>query len=502
MTGRLLLISFGVLLSCSAPAFAQLYGTNVFEFQYGNLPYEENTDLTTSYDQLNLFYDQGKISVYGRFEHFLTPFNDRNYFSLTQKRLQYEDDHFKLRVGNFYQTIGRGLLLRSYEIPGSVFEDSFYRTRYAFNRDQEGVSIGYKNDWVEATALRARPLFNPLPPNFKPDSARRPDLVEAIESNFYLTDDLSIGGAFMRSRSDGQDEYRELASLMYNYNLPFDLQLYGEYAFDTDMALFRFDEEDSYALYSGLNYFYESFGLSFEYKNYNQFRLGSGYNDPPSLIKEHTYPVLNRSTHVLSTANESGFQFEAFYNFEDGHSITANITTATNEVFRTNEYREYFLEGYYQASDFLSFKTFFDYATDERKGEEDRISVGLITDKSFNYEWNLALDLQFQTYYKTAFSQNVENYYASIAYSLVPDFTLSLVFEATDDLLLTDDPRTFDVEDKLRTWLGGNVRYKINQTHTLDVFAGKRRGGPACTSGICYEILDFEGVELRFTTRF
>lgn len=499
---RLLLISSFLILLKPSAILAQLYGTNTFEFQVGNLPYEENSDLSTSYDQLNLFYDQGNINVYGRFEHFLTPFNERNYFDLTQKRLQYEDDQFKIRVGNFYETIGRGLLLRSYEIPGSVYEDNFYRTRYALNRDLEGASIGFQNDWVEATALRSRPLFNPLPPNFKPDSARRPDLVEAIESNFYITDDLSIGGAFMRSISDGQNEYRELASLMYNYNLPFDLQIYGEYAFDTEASLFTFNQEDSYALYSGLNYFYNSFGISVEYKNYNQFRLGSGYNDPPSLIKEHTYPVLNRSTHVLSTANESGFQAEVFYNFEDGHSITANITTAKNDIAVTNYYREYFIEGYYQASDFLSLKAFFDFATDERKGEEDRISVGFITDKSFDYEWNLTLDLQFQTYRKTVFSQDVENYYASIAYSTFPALTISVIFEATDDLLLTDNPNTFDIEDEVRTWLGGNVRYKINQNHTLDVFAGKRRGGPACTSGICYEVLDFEGVEFRFTTRF
>jgi hypothetical protein len=499
---RILLISSFIFLLKDYPAFAQLYGTNTFEFQYGNLPYEENTDLTTSYDQLNLYYDQSNISVYGRFEYFQTPFNDRNYFALTQKRLQYEDDYFKVRIGNFYETIGRGLLLRSYDIPGSVYEDSFYRTRYAFNRDLEGVSIGYKNDWIEATALRSRPLFNPLPPNFKPDSARRPDLVDALESNFYITQDLSIGGAFMRSHSDGQNDYRELASLMYTYNLPFDVQLYGEYAFDTDATLFAFNREDSYALYSGLNYFYASFGLSAEYKNYNQFRMGSGYNDPPSLIKEHTYPVLNRSTHVLSTANESGFQFEAFYNFEDGHAITANITTAKNDLAITNEYREYFLEGYYQVNDFLSFKTFIDYATDERKGEEDRISVGLITDKSFNYEWNLSLDLQYQTYRQTVFNQDVENYFTSLSFSYLPSLTISLVFEATDDLLLTDNPNTFDIENNLRTWLGSNLRYKINRTHTLDIFAGKRRGGPACTSGICYEVLDFKGVELRFSTRF
>lgn len=498
-----LLILTGITFLFAADAFAQLYGTNKFEFQYGNLPYEENKDLTTSYNQLNLFYDQGKINVYGRFEHFLTPFNERNYFSLTQKRLQYQDDYFNVRVGNFYETIGRGLLLRSYEIPGSVYEDAANRTRYAFNRDLEGVSIGYENDWVEAMVLHSRPLLNTLPPNFKPDSARRPDLVEAVQSNFYLTNDISIGGAFMRSHTDGREGYREFGSLMYNANLPFDIQLYGEYAFETGISLFQFKNQDSYALYSGLNYFYESFGLSFEYKNYNRFRLGNGYNDPPSLIKEHTYPVLNRSIHVLETSNESGFQFEAFYNFEDGHSLVANITTARNKIFNTFNYREYFLEGYYQYNDFLSFKAFLDYAVDELEGEEDRISAGFITDKSFNYEWTLTVDLQYQTFTRSFDPNRSENYYATVSVNIIPDFVFSAVLEASSDPQLTDNPNTFPkIETAMRTWYGGNIRYKINQSHTLDVFAGQRRGGPACTSGICYEILDFEGIELLFSTRF
>ena len=122
-------------------AFGQLSGSNTFEFQYGNLPYKENRDLTTSYDQLNLYYDYNNFSLYGRVEHFLSPFRDRNYFDLTQKRAQYQDDRFNIRLGNFYETIGRGLLLRSYEIPGSVFENDFYRTRYAFNQDVEGISV-------------------------------------------------------------------------------------------------------------------------------------------------------------------------------------------------------------------------------------------------------------------------------------------------------------------------------------------------------------------------
>ncbi|SMO92564.1 DUF6029 family protein [Gracilimonas mengyeensis] len=502
MKWAVIAIVFGLIAWNSSSAWAQLYGTNLFEFQYGNLPFEGNTDLTTSYDRLNLFYDQENISVYGRFESFMTPYNDRNYFSMTQKRLQYQDESFNIRIGNFYETLGRGLLLRSYEIPGSVYEDDFYRTRYAFNRDQEGVAIGYSNDWAEVTALRARPLYNPLPPNFKPDSARRPDLIEAVESNFNLTDDLSFGGTFMRSHSDGESIYREFASLMYNYNTPFNLQLYGEYAFDTDFALFQFREEDSYALYSGLNYFYESFGVSVEYKNYHNFRLGAGYNDPPSLIKEHTYPVLNRSTHVLQTRDESGFQFEVFYTFEGGHSLTANYTRAVNDISQAYQFREYFLEGTYLLNDFLSFKSFLDYATDELQGEEHRVSGGLIVDKSFNYEWNLTVDLQFQQFDRSFNPDKIRNYYGSASVGFPPDLTISAVFEASNDLNLTDNPNTLEIEGDTRFWLGGNLRYKINRSHTLDLFGGKRRGGTACTSGICYEILDFEGVEMRFTTRF
>ncbi|GAB5410019.1 MAG: hypothetical protein BalsKO_23840 [Balneolaceae bacterium] len=491
--------------------FAQVYGSNTFEFQYGNLPFENNSDLTTSYNQLNLFYDADRLSFYGKVEQFLTPNNDRNYIELTQKRIQYQDDNYRIRVGNFYETIGRGLLLRSYDIPGSVYEDQFNRVRYGFFRDLEGISVdGRSGDWLEVKALRAKPLFNLEPPNVETDSVRRPDFVEAIQANVYLSNALSVGGAFMRSHPNIGNEYQEFGSLMFDANLLPNIQFFGEYAFRTDAAVLAFQKEDSYALYTGLNFYLHSFGGSLEYKNYNLFRLGQGYNDPPSLIKEHTYPVLNRSTHVLETSNETGFQAEVYYNFDDGHSLVANVTTARNEVFLEQNYLELFLEGYYEIDDYLSVKSFFDYANDDLKREEDRISVGLITDKSFDYVWGVVLDLQYQTFTREDFDpssssfvpNNSSNYYGSITFSYLPDFSAGLIFEASTDPEITDNPKTFDPETDTRTWLGANVSYKFNSSNRVDVFAGKRRGGPACTSGICYEILDFEGVEIRFSTRF
>ncbi|MEP1307238.1 MAG: DUF6029 family protein [Balneola sp.] len=485
-------------------AEAQLYGTNTFEFQYGNLPFEENTDLTTSYNQLNLYYDSGKFSLFGKAEQFLSPVEDRNYFELTQKRFQYQDDNFRIRLGNFYETIGSGLLLRSYDIPGSVFESDFYRTRYAFFRDLEGVAFDVNLDWAELKIIRSQPLQNDLPPNFEPDSVRRPDLVEAIQATFYPTENLSVGGAFMRVNTPNNSDYSQYASLMTNIQLPANFQLFGEYAIDTESDPFSFNEDQSYALYSGLNYYHGSFGASLEYKNYNDFRLGSsGFNDPPSLIKEHTYPILNRSTHVPNTSNEQGVQAELFYTFEGDHSLVANYAYTINEVARRNEYREYFIEGTYKFNDQLSLKSFLDYAVDEPKQQDNRISIGLITDKSFGESQNVIVDLQYQTYDESFQPEKIENYFASLSYSFNSSLNISAVFEASTEPGLTDNPNTFpEIETNTRTWLGFNSLYRINTSNSLALFVGKRRGGPACTSGICYEILDFEGAEVRITTRF
>lgn len=500
----LLASGFLVSLLIQSESRAQLYGTNTFEFQYGNLPFENDDDLTTSYNQLNLYYDSDNISLFGRVEQFLTPISDRNYFNLTQKRFQYQDDTFRIRIGNFYETLGSGLLLRSYEIPGSVYENEFSRTRYAFFRDLEGAAFDVNLDWVEVKALRSETLQNLLPPNFKPDSVRRPDLIEALQATFYPTESLSIGGALMRVNTPNNTNYSQYASLMTNLQLPANFQLFGEYAFSTEADLFSFNDEQSYALYSGLNYYQGSFGASLEYKNYNDFRLGSsGFNDPPSLIKEHTYPVLNRSTHVLNTSSEQGIQAELFYSFEDGHSLVANYAFTVNEVANRNEYKEYFIEGTYKVNDALSLKSFFDYAIDEPKLQDNRISVGLVTDKSFGSSQNIIIDLQYQTYDESFQPNKVENYFASISHSFNSDFNISAVLEATSESGLTDNPTTFPkIETDTRTWLGFNSLYRVNTSNSVSLFVGKRRGGPACTSGICYEILDFEGAEVRITTRF
>ncbi len=88
-------------------------------------------------------------------------------------------------------------------------------------------------------------------------------------------------------------------------------------------------------------------------------------------------------------------------------------------------------------------------------------------------------------------TDKVKNYAALISVSRVPDLSFGFVLEKSNDS--ADIPEDKDEEYRL----GGNLSYQYSQVHLISLFAGKRRGGNACTSGICYEILPFERVELR-----
>ena len=66
----------------------------------------------------------------------------------------------------------------------------------------------------------------------------------------------------------------------------------------------------------------------------------------------------------------------------------------------------------------------------------------------------------------------------------------------------SDDPVDLPGGKENSYWLGMNFSYQYSAAHLISLFYGKRRGGNACTSGICYEILPFEGLEVRLNSIF
>jgi hypothetical protein len=490
----LLVISMGNLL-------AQLSTSNLLEYQLGNLPYTEPKDLSTLYNQLNLSFRHRGFIVSGRGELFQAPSNDIDYIRFSQRTLRFRNRHIELAAGHFYEILGRGLLLRSYEIPGTVLEDLVYRTRYGFYRDLDGFSVRLNTKVIELKALRGRPLRNDFPPTQDKDQ-RRPDLVESGELNLVFLENWNFGGTYLKNKPQGESE--SYGSLFLSGNLPFNTSLYSEYAQELGNGNPNFDISDksTHAFYVSLSSVIGPLGISAEFKDYNNFLLN--FNDPPPLIREHAYVVLNRSTHVLIPVNESGWQTEFFYTFSQGHVFTINFTEAENSFSGNNFlFKEFFSELYYQYSLENSIKLFFDRSQEPFLLEYDRFAAGLYLEQLIKARWGVTLDLEFQNFRRELNPpQNVHNYVAALTISHSPRFSTGLVWERSTDPFLTDNPETSMVESDPRSWLGLILGYQLTVNHTVNLFYGERRGGPACSSGICYEVLDFEGLELRLNSYF
>ena len=397
----------------------------------------------------------------------------------------YKKKKWDIKLGNFYETLGRGILLRSFEFPGALLEDVGFRSRNYFHRDVLGASIKYKTKKATFQVLHVDALNNVLPPTFDRDERRTDNITAALASVKYIKGH-ELGLIAMRLDIPNQDPSQYL-SLHTKGSIIKGLDYYLEYARNT--------EESDYALYTGISGYTGNFSFSVEYKDYDNFSLGAGINEPPAAVKQQTYRVLNRSIHVSDPFNEKGYQIDLFYNFSNGTIINLNHSLARNDFSgNVTTFRQYFVEIQSSFSESVDYKAFIDFSQDSFKGENDRFSLGLYTDIGINENVRILPEVEYQTFERRGTS--VYNFNMAIGLNINSKISFAVLGEVTDDpFILQEDQST-------RVYLGNTIRYKPDFKNTFQLFFGERRGGPQCTAGVCYEILDFKGAEIRWITKF
>ncbi len=472
----------------SSASFAQFSGNNLVESQFGQLP-NDTSNITTLYARTVANYKHKDFKVSGTIEQFYSPREGSTYLSVSQFSLQYKKKPLDIKLGNFYETIGRGSLVRSFEIPGAVLEDLSFRSRHYFNRNILGLSAKYRHKNLTTKLVIGKPLNFVFPPTqgFK---IRRVDNIAALYTE-YNVKKQTIGVAGMRHSNSGNNGYYLMTTV--SGSVSPSISYYTEVAKNIgDFSIGDFSRNAPYVIYAGLNFSAGSFGMSIEYKKYNNFIIGSGINEPPALVKEHTYRVLNRSTHVLQPSNESGYQIELFYTFPNFSSLTFNNTLAVNNFGERTTFSESYVEYDFTANEIHDIKVFMDYANDPFKSQKNRISSGAYADWKISKSSGLTTDYEFQRFERLA--KTFQNHVMVLGYSFKSKVVGSIVAETSND--------SFIIETPSKVWLGINLKYQLAKSHNLQIFAGERRGGPACNAGVCYEVLNFKGLELRMTNRF
>lgn len=479
------LFIFICLLSWSAVS-GQFSGSNLMEAQYGKLPDEAADPFPSIYNRTILKYRLGKFRLSGTLEQYYTEIDDRTYLSPNQFSIQYKHKNWDIKLGTLYETLGRGFLLRSFEINGAIIEDQGFRSRTYFQRDILGASIKYKSKKWTIHAMRGEVLNNLLPPIFDRED-RRTDSYYSLAAKYKY---------YKRHKAE---------VILFNYQNPISdannfisTALEGPFFGNMDYFLAyttSVNKSDQYTLYAAVTGFIGDLSYNLEYKDYKNFVLGAGINEPPPAVMQQTYRTLNRSIHVSNPIDERGYQIELAYTIGDGSLLTFNHALATNE-FGGNAltFQQYFLELTSSFAKVVDFKYFIDLSIDDIKAETNRWSTGLYSDVKMSKDIRFLPEFEFQRFDRD--DDVVYNQYYSLGISYKSKLTLNLQLETTTD------PFLIRPDESTRLYPGAYLRYQLNPKNTVQFFGGTRRGGPACSAGVCYEILDFQGAEVRWTTRW
>ena len=489
------------------PAEAQLHLATLTEMQRGNLPGKSPGGLRTLYHQLNMDYAGDGLRLGLRGEGFTASRSDRGYGHLAQRFVHYRRGRLQLEAGHFYAILGSGLLLHAYELPGVITEGRGSRRRYQLTRDLDGFHLRYRRPQVDLRLFHGTPVASDLPPGLE-GVDRREGSIQGGGLLLHPFDLADVGLGAMHAERGGEEELDitthirlRLVPLLERLGLEeIYAELYGEYA-QRDAALdrwFSLNRELPRALYLAATATWAVWGMSLEYKDYRDFLI-IDVNNPPPLIREHDVFLLNRITHDLLPDDETGMQLELTRSFARGQTLVANLTDATRRQLPgredDEELRELFLQVDSPLGESLYGRFFADLNQNQIPRKDERyLTFGSGLDWQIGTAYALNADLQFQDVDRRFGDQEFPftNLYLNLGMNRVAGGSLSLLLQRSTDSLETGaspSGATF--------WWGISAGWEMRHGHRLDLFAGKRRSGLACSAGTCYEVLGFEGVAIR-----
>lgn len=447
---------------------------------------------------------------------------------IKRRFIEYNNDNLNLRVGNSSELYGRGLVLNLFENRGLAYDTWI-----------DGIRASYKNDNLKASLIAGSIDYRDSVATTRYENYKLRG--GNLEYNFIK--EFKVGASFINAVSSiPQIDDTKLHS---SSELP---EFYFE--INTDQFNFFFNwankwtstpsiskSSEGNGIYSSFSFVKESFGITIDYKNYN-FDQEDPYlqNDvtrtskflpfqnPPIVMKEHSYYFLSRALHQVDFNDEVGFQIDANYSVNEDLNFSLNYSLASrhntyifdNSNFDFNEenrnsnflpssdklyspYQEIFAEGEYYFNLNTSLrsgiaareKTIYNYFSGLSASHTIK---SVVVPLQFSHTFSRALSTVFQYEFENVNDNynsgqpNFYNQFISVLASIFSKGSIALRYEFTSN--------NFDASGR-KDWLVTEIGYRISGSNLLTLSYGRERGGQICTNGICRYLLPFKG--FRFT---
>jgi len=321
-----------VVVSTGKPQWAEaVSATNKFKYSYSN-----DTQKEIFENWLDVSYQFGGFRT-GIMLNSQAPseFGERRN-EVVHRFFEFDSGDVSVRAGHFYGLFGRGMVFNSYE-------DRAVR----IDTRLDGIIASIRRDRYSATVFSGSP------------SARALD-VRGADVEYNVVNNLYVGASGLTYRWADEESIpsdlvlREwVASLRARHNFGYG-DLYIEHGwkkgFDYDrLSLDNADGNDEgRAFYSNLNFYNGPFSFSWEHSYYSKFRVipdadtKTTLNRPPSLAREFTWTLLNRSPHNMNADNETGNNLDLMYSNDDGWTVVASAAQIRELDRNSYRFLDYF----------------------------------------------------------------------------------------------------------------------------------------------------------------
>ncbi len=471
MKNRLLLMLLWPGLLLAQVKTIQYHASNRMEYRYGADDKSEEFN-----NWLDVDYTLDNFTTGLRVEWLHSSRLAFNQESISQRYFQYEKDGVKVRLGNFYKRLGKGLIFHAFEMRNIALDR--VQQSFVVDRNVDGMLIELMQNRYDVSLLSGRPVW------------MNGENVRGGEAKVRPFTFAEMGFSYLRVNGSSMNDESRTELRSGQLGLTFSrIDINAEYA--TRSAPTKLPHaEPGKAMYIATNFFGDTYGLSLEYKDYDEFFVK--YNNPPTLVREHFVTLLNRHTHVANTRDEVGYQGELYFSPTPVSSMVLHISKGSNhDNDEFSRYQEMYAEWRQLLGQQLDVRLMADHGYDKAVGDKRRITAATELDYYLDAMHSVLLDVQTQKIEKSFADLTVNNYLILIAFSRSSIGTISLQYEKTDDKFLEN-----------KSWSSVNLSLQINQQHELFITYGKRRAGLVCSGGYCQIVPEFEGWEIRLNSRF
>lgn len=531
-----LLLFFLLLMFCAA-------GTALAQVQYsiGNFMRYGNGDQIIGGESRGKEYIENQTNVRLFWDNFTIGFEylyddppefGPRFNGIRKRYVEFSRKGIELRAGDYYTLYGKGLAMNLFENRGINYD-----TRL------DGLRGSYSNDFVNAIFAMGKMRYYDLL------NSERIETYSVKSGHLEISplDFFRIGGSIVGVEGElpsafGVDQvHADIPEIMGSLRgLGFELFVQQAwkrttYLHPTAGGTFISGAGDGDALYGSLSYTADfGLGVTLEYKDYSFDTVGEEQRDPnrptrmlpmqnpPIVHKEHYFTLLSRNPHVVDFNDEVGMQADVFYSLTPEITINLNGSAASRHFGYTS--RNGFLVTYERDNSFMptfdekfspfwelygEVEWYFDGQSYIRAAfnrrydapyegnlahEQSSTTVPIRIEYMLDNEYSVGVSLEQQLFHDSFSRESPEyfNEYVSLTLARAANWSATVRMEYTTD---KTDATGKDF------WRTIEFAYRVGNDHLATISYGTERGGLVCTSGICREILPFDGVRLSLLSQ-